>query len=113
MALKYQRYVDLPDGQMIGIHVLTPLYAAGTETITVAELAKHSLVTTGDAVKQVTKTGQTLLGTAPATASLYGFTVTWTAAEIAAEANDEIIILTNHRKRRGNFTPEDTTPYSL
>jgi len=113
MALKYQKYVDLPDGQMIGIHVMEPLSAAGTENLVVAELARYSIATPSDAVAQVSKYGQTLLGTEPYASDAYTVVMTWTAAEIADANNDEVIVITNHRKRRGNFSPEDTTPYSL
>lgn len=109
MALKYQKYIDLPDGKMIGIHIIEP--TENVHTITVAELTKHSLVTTGDAVKQVANYNQTLLATAPATASLYSFTLTTTAAERATLENSEIVVVTNHRIRQGNHLYEADPGY--
>ena len=114
MALKYQRYVDLPDGKMIGIHIWEPLSdEVGGNALVVAELSKYSIGTPGDACAQISLRGQTLLGTGPLAADAYTVTITLTAAEIADPLNNEIVIVTSHRIRRGNFSPEDTTPYSL
>jgi hypothetical protein len=108
MALKHQKYVDLPDGKMIGIHVFEP--TATSHSVTVPELAD---TTAGESVAQLNKYGQTALGTAPTTTGSYTVTLTLTAAELVDATNDEIIFVTNHAARKGNFLSEDGTPASL
>jgi hypothetical protein len=57
--------------------------------------------------------GQTALGTAPAmTADAYTITLVLTAAELADIENSEIVLVTQHTPGKGNFVPEDGTPYS-
>jgi hypothetical protein len=104
MALKYQKYVDLPDGKMIGIHVYEP--TATSHTLTVPQVAERTTAAAA-AVSQLAKYNQTLLGTAPTTTDAYTVTLTLTAAELAAEANDEIVIVTNHPIRQGNYLAEE------
>jgi hypothetical protein len=106
--IKRQEYVSFADGSEIGYHVLAPI-AAGATTLTVPRLTSS---TTTEACKQLAKNGQTVLGTAPTAASLYGVTITLTAAEVADIENQEFVVVTMHVERHGNFTPEDTTPYS-
>jgi len=109
-AINYQKYVDFPDGTMIGYHVLAPM-AAGATTLTVPTLSN---TTTTNACKQMVKNGQTVLGTAPTVgADAFSVTITLTAAEVAAAENHEFVVVTSHDLRKGNFNPEDTTPYSL
>jgi len=104
MALKYQKYIDFPDGKMIGYHVYEP--TANTHTLTVPEMARYNLGTAGDSVKQLSGYGQVLMGTAPQAGSAYVVTITTTAAERALLVNQEVIIVTNHRIRKGNYLPE-------
>jgi hypothetical protein len=97
-----QQYVDLPDGKTIGIHVFKP--ASTSNTFTVPKLASS---TSGYSVKQLAKYGQTVLGTVPANSDEYTVAVTLTAAELAAAANDEIVVVSLHETDRQNYIPEE------
>lgn len=111
MPLKSQKYIDLPGGEMIGIHILEPLSAAGTENITIPEIAERTTAITASC-SQLAKDGQTVLDTSPRmTADAYTMLITWTAAEIAATVNQEVIVVTNHRIRRGNYLEEEAPGY--
>jgi hypothetical protein len=107
--IKYQKYVSFPDRSRIGYHVLAPI-AAGATTLTVPRVTND---TAANSCKQMVKNGQTVLGSPPTIgADEYSITITFTAAEVADAENQEIVVVTSHVEGHGNFTPEDTTPYS-
>lgn len=97
----YQKYETIITGEKVGIHIFKP-----TESImrfTVPNLANDSV---GASVKQIANYGQTLLSTPPYNNDAYTISVEFTAAELAAVENEEIVLITLHDKSRLSYVEE-------
>jgi hypothetical protein len=87
-----QKYLDLPDGKVLGIHVVELLSASDDFTVPTLDNS-----TAGASVSQLRRNGQAAVTVSNSDAN--------TVTVVGGSAGDEVVITTLHQSRR-NYIPE-------